>query len=1008
MKKQLLLLLIFFSAVATYAQRSVTGVVTSAEDGLPIIGASVLVKGTTQGTITDLDGNYSVQVSENSILVFSYVGMEEQQIKVGKQTTINVVMKSSSVQIDEVVVTAMGIKAEKKKLNFAVQSMNADDLTAGKSANFVDALQGRIAGVDISGQGGSPSGKSQIIIRGISSVNPAQQNEPIFILDGVHVSGGASAAAELNPSDIESITVLKGAAAAALYGQEASNGAIMVTTKSAKSGALRVEASATLQVDQAFRVPEIQQMYVNGAQGVYNEKTNGGWGPKLRSGEKVYDNVGNFLQNGFYHKYDISVSGGSEKFNVLASANYSQHNGIIPKDYLDRWGILLKANYNVNKRLSFTALANIVNSESRGFEDGGMKDIYGWPINDDMSYYQEANGDIRWRYIADKRHQSPVNPYYKRYEDTSLNESQRNLIQASMNLKIIKGLELIGRIGYDYANSEKNAVTKRRWDSSADPTEYADEIKHPYYSYGKYAWSDGRSSMFTGTLLLTYEKELMKDFRMNLLIGTEMKDSKGRDAGMDGYDFIVPDVYSLKNVKVLTPSDVSFGNSHKRNYGYYGELKFDYKGLVYFAATIRNDHSSTLNVKDRSYWYPSASGGLVFSELFKLSSDVFSFGKLRGNWAKVGKDAPIYRLNNWFEQKPSFPDGGYGVMASRGTNDKLKPEMMSSWEIGADLRFFDSKTRIDVAYYRTTVENQIVEVRVSPASGNIMQTRNEGSVRNEGLEISWDQSIFRNKNFTWDASLNIGYNRGKVVSLPADTRTVGPSDGYVGTDIKAEAFLGGSTLGITGIDYKRNEAGQILCTADGLPVIDATSKQVGNREPKFTAGFMNRFNWNGWDLSFMFNFRLGGDVVNATSRSLFDSGQHKSLETYRNRKIVIDGVVEQADGTYAKNTTPITFDQRFMTDYFSKVSTNFIEDGSFIRLSYVTLGYDLTKYVKNIGVKGLKCSLTGRNLFLLTKYTGSDPQVNYTGSTGGTGTFGIDNLNVPNTRSFTFNINATF
>jgi len=436
-------------------------------------------------------------------------------------------------------------------------------------------------------------------------------------------------------------------------------------------------------------------------------------------------------------------------------------------------------------------------------------------------------------------------------------------------------------------------------------------------------------------------------------------------------------------------------------------MKFDYRGLAHLGVTGRNDHSSTLPEDNRSYFYPSFSGGVIFSELFNITSPLLNFAKLRGNWAKVGKDAPLYRLNKWYAQKP-FPDGGYGVDPTRSSNPVLEPEFTTSWEIGADTRLFNDKTRLDVAYYSTSVENQIVEVRVSPASGNILQTRNEGTITNRGIEISWDQTLVDQGDFSWNMITNFGRNKGTVEDLPDELVEVYHYAGQVG-DIRPTAYLHGSTMALSGKDYLRTDDGQIIVDDSGLPKINASaSLLIGNREPDFSVGWRNKFNYRNWSLSTMVNFRKGGDVVNGTLRSLISGGQAKMLEDYRNRLVMIDGVVEQPDGSYVENSNPVVFDQLFYNNYVAPVGSNFVEDGSFVRLGYVTLGYDMSNVVRNTGIEGLTLSLTGRNLFLQTSYSGSDPIVNYTGTSGGTGTMGIDYLNIPNTRTFSFNVSANF
>lgn len=981
----------------------VTGTVTDSK-GESLPGVNIVEKGTTNGVITDMDGRYSIEVGPQSVLVFSFIGFASKEVEVNGQREINVVLEEEALFIDEVVVTAMGVRSEKKRLNFAVQSVNSDEIINEHQASFVDALEGKISGLSVSSTGGSPSASSQMLIRGISSINPAQNNEPIFILNGMHVSGGASQASDLNPNDIENITVLKGAAAAALYGQEAANGAIIVTTKSGEKGDVSVTFSTTLQMDEAANVPEIQNMYLRGGLGVYREEALGGWGPLAPEGTTTYDNVGNFLQTGFYQKYDLSVSGGSEKLTAYGSVTYSDHEGVIPNDYLDKWGVLFKTDYNVTESLKLTFMADLVQRESRGPGSSSMSRAYQWPIDDDMSNYKNPDGSIRWLYIdSNNRYNSPMNPYWWRHEDSGVSKSNRSLLQGTVSWNPLDGLELTGRVGYDLTNSESQSISTPRWELEEGKQPTSED--YPYL--GSFFYNDGKSTVLNGGIMARYEVDLSEDFGLAALAGADLKTEEGRSVGMGGYNFIVPEFYSINNLEDIRRENVTMQRREKNIYGFYGELNFDYKNLAYLAVTGRNDHSSTLPKDNRSYFYPSVSGGLIFSELFGLTSSTLNYGKLRGNWAKVGKDAPLYRLNKWFVQKP-FPDGGYGVDPTRSSNPELEPEFTTSWEIGADVRLFNDITRLDVAFYGTTVENQIVEVRVSPASGNILQTRNEGTITNKGIEVSWDQTLIERGDFSWNMITNFGRNKGTVDDLPDELVEVYHYAGQVG-DIRPTAYLNGSTMALSGKDYLRNDEGKIIVDEDGLPKINASSSLlIGNREPDFTIGWRHQFSYKNWSLSAMLNFRKGGDVVNGTLRSLISGGQAEMLEDYRNRLVLIDGVVEQTDGSFRENDQPVVFDQQFYNNYVGPVGSNFVEDGSFFRLGYVTLGYDMSDIVKNIGIKGLRFSLTGRNLFLISNYSGSDPVVNYTGTSGGTGTYGIDYLNVPNTRSFSFNLTADF
>ena len=1074
MKKILFVLTCLFCSAAMMASITVTGTVISAEDGLPVIGASVLEKGTSNGTITDFDGIYELTVADDAVLVFSYVGLSSQELKVSGPV-MDVTLKGDAIAMEEVVVTAMGVVQEKKRLNFAVQNIGGEALTENKSANFVNSLQGKIAGVSVTNAGGSPNSGSQIIIRGISSVNSAANNEPLFILDGVAISGGGSAAADINPNDIENITVLKGAAAAALYGQDAANGVIMITTKQGEAGKIKVQANGSWQWDQATRLPRLQQTYGPGAQGFYKDKTSGGWGPMLSENDVIYDNIGNYIKTGFYHKYDFSVNGGSEKFQAYASANWSNAEGITPEDYKTRFGALIKTSYSPAKWVTFQMGVNITDTKSRS--TSGVSSVYGWPINNDITNYQHDNGLPSHRYWSDTdKTGSPMSPLYSIYNDYGLAKKTRNVINGSVTFKPVKNLQIIARASYDVSHSSSDSYGVPRWDDSnivpavtqpkgnkpedyetADPGTYPDWDK--YYEYlawktstspdqyfplngltggymhpdnylltsdditnmsksalGYYSASMSRSQLFTAGANITYKWELPKDFSLDFMAGTEMKISQGYSMSNYGEDFIIPGTYSLSNTNrdYMQLSDRTVGHSGIRRFGYFGEIRADYKGLASLSVTGRWDWSST--IINNPFFYPSVTAGIILSELIpglnETKNNWFSYWKLRGNYAVVGKDANAYLYDRRFKQFGTYPDGGYGIdpTLSSASMD-LAPEMSYSWEIGMDVKFFDNKTRLDIAYYNTMVDNQIVTVRVSPSSGYILQTRNEGMIRNHGVEFTFDQDIIKRKNFNWTLGLNFGLNRGTVVGLPEDVHEItGPQYG----DVFTSAYLGGSTTALTGKDYQRNAAGQVIVDENGYPKINPNKNEyIGNREAKFQAGLNSSMDIYGVQLSFLFDGRLGGDVLNVTGRNLISSGNHNILEKYRGRQVVFNGVKERTDEAgnvyYEPNTTPITLNQTTITNYFYQVSTNFVEDGSYIRLSYVTLGYDFAKLMKNQKFfKSLKLNFTCNNVFLLTKYTGSDPVCNASTSQGGTGSAGIDNTPVPSTRSYNISLSASF
>ncbi|MDD5839106.1 MAG: SusC/RagA family TonB-linked outer membrane protein [Bacteroidales bacterium] len=1040
MKKQLLLLLFSFMAILVQA-RVVTGTVTD-EYGDPAMGVSVTVKGVKGGVPTDIDGKYSINVpNDNAVLQFSFVGYKTVSEKVGTRTEINVQLETNVDVLGEVVVTAMGQSQAKAKLNFGVQELKSDEVTAGQSSNFVNTLQGKVAGVQVSMAGGSPNSASQVVIRAISSVNNAQSNEPLFVIDGMPVRGGASTIGDINPNDIENMSVLKGAAASALYGQEGANGVIIITTKSGKDGKVNVTVNGGWEFSKVMDIPPLQDIYVGGANGIYTTNANGGWGPRLDANDTRYDNVHNFLGTGFMQKYDVSLSGGNEKYSAYASANYMDNQGVVPKDYRKRMGVFVKGEFKPSNAVKMMISTNFVETKSRSFGNS-MSTVYGWAINRDMADYEDpetglpnwSNRYDRWDELTNtQRVNAGLSPWYGRYHDRSQSESSHIIINGSIQWEPVKNLTFTGKVNYDKSWSAYESATMPRYsrdgrefifdnvydeEGNVTGTEFPKDIQQAYdQRMGAYQFSPSRGQRFTAQALANYSFSLPHQNNFNIFLGAEYTESRSYSAGMGGYKFVLDgDFISLNN---LTDKYLQYGsgdyqvflNHAKRNkYGYFGEIRYDYRNVIQASVTGRIDGSSTLRQTNRPhYFYPSFTGGIIFSELLHLQNNWFSYGKIRGNWAKVGKDAPANQFSDNYKTWTNFPDGGMGVNPTLSRAITLEPEMTKSWEIGADLRFFRNRTRLDIAYYNTTVDNQIVTVRVSPSSGTILQTRNEGTIENKGLEFTLNQDIITSRDWNWTATLNFSYNRGKVVSLPENVSEI--TGGQYG-DIFASAYAGESTTGLSGIDYLRNENGDILIDESGYPRISPKKDTyIGNREPDCLIGLGSTVSWKDLSLSLLFDGRIGGDIANITGRSLYSSGMARNLVNYRSRKVVFNGVTENADGTYSPNTTPVILDQTTFNNYIYNVSSNFIEDGSYLRLSYVTLAYDFGNLLKRLGsgnpVKGAKLSFTGRNLFLLTKYSGVDPQVMPTAANG-TGAMGIDNFSVPTLRSYNLTLNLTF
>ena len=1074
MKKACILLFLFVLPALVVAQQTITGVVRD-DTGDILPGVQIIVRGTTTGTITDFDGRYSISVPENATLTFSFMGMSPQDHRVTASTNVlNVTLQSDAQVLGEVVISAMGVARERTRLNFSVQSVSSDALVEGQQANFVNALQGRVAGLNVTQASGSPNAGAQVLIRGVSSINPSQNNEPLFVLDGMPIAGRGSEAFDINPNDIESVTILKGAAASALYGQLAANGVIMITTRQGQAGRLTATANVSLEWQQAVRLERLQSTYAPGSRGFHAERSGGGWGPPLREGEQIFDNVGNFLQAGLLQRYNFSLSGGTERFQAFASANHQRHEGIIPNEYRNSTGVTTRTTFRPFETLSISVGTNTVERRSRG--GGNTQGMYYWPINDDIMDYRTPGTNFpRRRHLNDiNKVGSPVSPMFGRMMDDAQTIVLRNIINASANWTPIRNLEIIGRISYDVTNNNSWSYVVPRWDRTmlhelrppVEPTkppfaEHPDmgaDLREAWMNYhravaqweqdhaawvlafpgmferydtdpfhlsttdraaiapsdigsvfGSFNTSAGRSQMLIANAMAMYTIELPRDFNVELMAGSDMQMRRGFSQANAGRDFIIPGTFSLTNTNpaLMLASDRTASRSHRNLFGHFGSIRGEYmRGLASLEVTGRWDWSST--ILTNPYFYPSVTAGLTFSELLGISSDFFNFGRFRGNYAMVGKSP---EMNFLFDRRNmqfvNFPDGGWGIAPIFSSADRnLAPEFSHSWEVGFDLRFFNNRTRLDLAYYSVTTDNQILTVRVSPASGHILQTRNEGAVQNQGIEVTLGQDIITNRDFRWTTDFNFGLNRGRVRSLPEDVTDVA-GDQY--TDMFTSAPLGETTMGILGRDYLRNAAGQILVDSEGLPRIDPASRKfIGNREPLFSAGLVNTFNYKGVNLSFLFDGRLGGDVINLTARGLMGAGNSRWLEHYRGRQVVVDGVVRQEDGSYTPNTTPITLDHQVISNYFNAVSSNFVEDGSFIRLNFVSLGYDFAKHLNTSQLSSLRLTLTGSNLFMLTRYTGSDPTNNASVTRGGTGSMGVDDFAIPRTRNFNVAIAATF
>jgi len=1022
--KSILYFLFIFFVNSLFSQNHIVkGLVTDAADGQSIIGASIMIKGTSKGTVSDFNGNFQLDIGkvENAILTFSYIGYSSIDIEVGNQSIIDVQLKMEAVQLDEAIITAFGMKKDKKTINSAIQEIKSEEIINSREENIVNAIGGgKIAGVNVINSSGSPGASSQILIRGANSVSDAVNNQPLFVVDGIPIDNSASfnggnRAMDINPNDVESITILKGPSAAALYGLEAANGAIIITTKSGKDGVTKIDFSTSIAAESAVRLPSRQQSYKQGFRGIYDPESRSSWGPLFTSNDQIFDNIGNFLKTGLKQKYDLSLSTGTKKANVYISSNYLTQEGIFPGENYKRYGVLLKGTAQLNDRISVNISSNLIRSSNRRGGLGRMYNVYNWPINDDMSQYYHPNGEKRWLIPRAEGYEwnNPENPNWMA-ENNPINDNvNHTLTMGSVTYNITNKLKATYRLGAD--------ITNQFYKSIISP-ESAGSLEN---FQGKITEKDRSFIKTNSTFLLNYDTKFSNGIGISALIGNDIKDVNSKLTIIYGKKYRNPDLDNINNLENIKATQYL---TRKRLVGAFADIKIDYKSIFFLGLTGRNDWSSTLPKSNNSFFYPSVSFGVDLSR-FLTSDDIISYAKLRGNWAQVGKDAPAHRLTAVLE--PSYTIGGGFKYDYYAGNPNLKPETTDSWEIGTDLRFFKGKTRIDFTYYSMKSIDQIIQSRISPASGWVILVFNSGSIENKGIELILSQQVIDNSDLKWKISSNISRNVSKLKELPSFVSKYPVTYGQLLNEVRPSSVLGYPLMAIEGTQYLRNDKGELVLDEYGYPRIgtyikdndgnyvydkegmikvDRQSVYLGNREPEYIIGLTNDFSYKNLSLSFLFDFRVGGDVLNLTKAFMLSKGTDGSLDEHRNQSTVFNGVIETGDGNFEKNDKRIILNQSFYSSFYLKAGENFVEDASWTRLRYVTLNYNIPKgLAQKLHLKNLNLAITGRNLFLWTKYSGGDPETNYFGSgLGGTGTVGLDYFNVPATRAIEITLKSSF
>ena len=1032
-----------FTAVAQTMKA--TGVITDAS-GEPLIGATVMLKGTKRGVTTDVNGHFSIDAPNGSTLIVSYVGMVTREIKVGGKP-VNVTLEGGNA-LDEVVVTALGIKREKKSLGYAVDDINAEELMKNKNTNAINSLAGKIAGVSITQSSGSAGAGSQIILRGGTSLE--RDNQPLFVVDGVIYDNSTSSIGnsaydgmlanatsngnrimDINPEDIENMSVLKGPAAAALYGSRAAAGVVLITTKQGKEGAVEVNLNAKYTTSWVHKLPEQQKTYARGyytsdenGNAVLQDYTTQSWGAKIsETGGQWYDNVGNFFENSGAWDTNLSIAGGNKNGKFFLSGSFYDQDGIIPTTGFT------KTTFRFNGEQKWKMLtfgANVAYSQSRTDKtltsaglygssgNGSMTALYNFAGSDDMRHYLNEDGS-KYRMFADRQNLEDdiENPYWMLDNYKMKDNTERFTGNFSVKADIFDWWWVSYRMGIDSYTTENSnrigegAAVKALWQNGMLSE---NSLRYQYLS----------------TNLISNMNKQFGDFNVNLMLGTSTDYTKSTTNYRWGWGFEIPGFYSFGNIK---DANKKFAQAHsrKRLLGVFGEVRADWKNTVFLTVTGRNDWSSTLPVENRSYFYPSVSGAIAFTELIQDRPEWLSFGKIRASWARVGKDASPYATSTYLNSVATMLGDmtGYGTSWTRG-NPILKPETTESTEVGLEMRFFNNRLHFDYAFYTNNTYDQIISPRGPQSTGYIFCSQNMGDVYNKGMELTIGGTPVKTRDFSWESSINVYGNRGTVKHLPDGTKYLYVTDVQVG-NVQAASYNDGPFMALSGGEWLRNENGDLVLDKNFMPQgaqSNSTQILVGNREPKFQGGWNNTLTYKGFTFNMLWEFRVGGAVFNGTEYAMTMSGMSKLTEGRDRLEITgvqasgdgytpVETHVFEADGVYNFNGTKISGKElikNYYTSYYYRESRNFITDVNSLRLRTISLSYELPKNVlaKTKCIKRASVSATANNLLLFSNYHG-DPEVAVSGSgITGSSSVGIDYCGVPSTASFSFGVNLTF
>lgn len=1025
-------LMLIMISISAFAQKTITGTVR--DNSGPIPGVTVSVKGTSKATQTNAEGKYSISANPADILVFTMIGSARQEIVVGNQQTINVTLSSSDSELGEVVITALGIKREKKSLGYGVQEVKGETLVSAKESNLANTLTGKVAGLQVIRSSDGPAGSSKILLRGSNSLTGS--NQPLIVVDGVPIDNFTGAPdngywnrsldrgngiADINPDDIETLSVLKGPSAAALYGSRAGNGVILITTKSGRAqDGLGLTVSSTYGMSNIFTNPELQNTFGQGFNGTYNQAETRSWGPKATGqqvtnwdgrsvGLNIYDNVDNYLQQGVNINNSISFQQMFKGASVYTSYNRLEDEGIVPGTKLLRNNLTARAvsKFGPNERWITDTKIQYSNSKAFNRPIGGRDNssaytLYMLPRSMDITEFKAAKnaaGNMLWFQGAG----SQVNPYWS---------NLYNLNQDSRDRFIFNG-----SVKYNF-NNWLNAEVKGGADLYTTNTQSNVYSGSPIAATGRYGMGKQTFSETNFSTLITARKDkLFGKFGGMLSVGGNLMQTEFSSLSSSVGLLVVPNLFSLNNG--VSPAGVSQGISKRRINSIYGNAQLSFNDYIYLDATFRNDWSSTLSKENRSFFYPSLSLSYVFTDMLstmgKTLPSWLSYGKLRASYAQVGNDLAPYQLYNTFNIGKD-PNGN--TTAGRNSvllDPNVRSELINSLELGTEMRFVQGRIGLDFSYYKTNATRQLIDLPMDALSGYTAKKVNAGDIQNTGFELVIDGKILSKPNgLNWTTTFNYSQNNNTVEELSEGVTKYGLG-GF--DDVAVLAVVGQKYGEIYGTKFSRVKDqtspfyGQILLNGNGLPTRDPEIVRLGNQQAKALLGFTNSFDYKGFGLSFLVDARIGGEIFSATHVALQASGASKVTAPNGARESFVPaGVVSNGSGGYVVNTKQVS-----PQDYWLAVATanNLgvteanIYDASNIRLRNVQLNYTLSrKLLERTAIKSAKVGVSANNVWLIKSHmNGIDPESVYATNSNATG---FENAGLPTMRTFLINLALGF